>query len=147
MAFESIIWLILFIIFLVVELATVGLTSVYFSAGSLIALIMSFLGVPLLGQIIAFIIVSGVLLYFTRPFAVRVINSRHTKTNVEDLVDKVVKITERVNNLEQTGRGVLNGIDWTVRSVKEEEVLEVGSLAKVVEIQGVKLIVTPYEEV
>ena len=82
-----------------------------------------------------------VLLIFTRPFALKYINPNKIRTNYEDVVDKTVKITGRVDNINGTGTAVLNGQEWTARSKREDEILEEGELARVVEVTGVKLIV------
>ena len=88
----------------------------------------------------------NLLLFFTRPFAVKYINAHHEKTNYEGVIGKIVRVTETVNNLAQTGTAVVNGLEWTARAEKDEDVLEPGTLAKVVSISGVKLIVKKYEE-
>ena len=134
---EAIVWLALFVILLIVELLTVGLTSIWFAGGAL--------GVDLLWQIGAFILVSFVLVYFTRPFAVKYVNAHHEKTNYEQAVGKIVRITQRVDDLAQTGKGILDGMEWTVRT-DSKEVLEKDTLARVIRISGVKLIVEPYKE-
>lgn len=143
---EALIWLGLLIVFLVIEIITVGLTSIWVAGGALAALILSAVGLELVWQIAAFLIVSFVLLIFTRPFAMRYINKHHEKTNYEGIIGKVVRITEAVDNLAQTGTAVVNGLEWTARAEQDGEVLEPGTLAKVVRISGVKLIVKKYEE-
>ncbi len=98
-------------------------------------------------QIAAFIIVSLLLLVFTRPFAKKYINAHHVKTNYEELIGEVVKVTETVDNLEQTGSAVARGLEWTARSEENGEKLPKGTLAQVVDVSGVKLILKRYEEV
>ena len=142
---EAIVWLALFVILLIVELLTVGLTSIWFAGGALAALVLELLGVDLIWQIGAFILVSFVLVYFTRPFAVKYVNEHHEKTNYEQAVGKIVRITQRVDDLAQTGKGILDGMEWTVRT-DSKEVLEKDTLARVIRISGVKLIVEPYKE-
>ena len=142
----TIAWLALVIVLLIIEIVTVGLTSIWAAGGALVALILNILNVPLVGQIAAFLVVTIVLLWFTRPFAVRFINSHREKTNYEGIIGKTVRISERVSNIDQTGTAVVNGQEWTVRAEKEGEILEAGTLAKVVNISGVKLIVRKYEE-
>ena len=142
---EAIVWLALFVILLIVELLTVGLTSIWFAGGALAALILELLGVDIIWQIGAFILVSFVLVYFTRLFAVRYVNAHHEKTNYEQAVGKIVRITQRVDDLAQTGKGILDGMEWTVRT-DSKEVLEKDTLARVIRISGVKLIVEPYKE-
>ena len=58
----------------------------------------------------------------------------------------MVRITETVNNRQEMGTAVVNGMDWTARTEDDGEVLNPGDLAKVVNISGVKLIVKRYEE-
>lgn len=139
-------WLALLIILLVIEIITVGLTSIWAAGGALVAMILSLLHIPTGLQVTAFLLVTAVLLYFTRPFATKLINSKREKTNYEGIVGKTIRIVERVDNIAQTGMAVVNGQEWTVRAENETEILEVGALAKVVNISGVKLIVKKYEE-
>lgn len=135
------IWLIIMIIFLIAEAVTVGLATIWFAAGALAAMAACALGFGTLVQFFVFFIVSMVLLIFTRPFALKYVNPNKIRTNYEDVVDKTVKITEKVDNINGTGTAVLNGQEWTARSKADDEILEPGDLAKVVEVTGVKLIV------
>lgn len=145
-SYITIAWLALLIILLIIEIITVGLTSIWAAGGALVALILNILGVPLAGQIIVFFVVTFVLLYFTRPFAVKYINTQRVKTNYEGIIGKTIRIAETVDNINQTGMAVVNGQEWTVRAEKDEDILEPDTLAKVVNIAGVKLIVKRYEE-
>ena len=145
-SYITIAWLGLLIILLVIEIITVGLTSIWAAGGALAALILNILGLSLVWQVIAFFAVTFVLLIFTRPFAVRFINTQREKTNYEGIIGKTIRIAERVDNIRQTGMAVVNGQEWTVRAEDEQEVLEPETLAKVVNISGVKLIVRKYEE-
>lgn len=145
-SYITIAWLALLVILLIIEIITVGLTSIWAAGGALAALLLNILGVPLAGQIIVFFVVTFVLLYFTRPFAVRYINTQRVKTNYEGIIGKTIRITETVDNISQTGTAVVNGQEWTVRAEKDGDILEPDTLAKVVNIAGVKLIVRKYEE-
>ena len=139
-------WLVLLIILLIIEIITVGLTSIWAAGGALAALILNILGLSLVWQIVAFFVVTFVLLIFTRPFAVKFINTQREKTNYEGIIGKTIRIAERVDNIRQTGMAVVNGQEWTVRAQEDQEILEPETLAKVVNISGVKLIVRKYEE-
>lgn len=140
------IWLALLIVFIVIEVATVGLTAIWMAGGSLVAMFACMAGLNIWWQIGFFIAVSFLLLIFTRPFAVKYINSNREKTNYEGIIGKVVRITEKVDNYEMTGTAVVNGVEWTVRTEADGLILNPGDLAKVVNISGVKLIVKKYEE-
>ena len=74
------------------------------------------------------------------------INTQRVKTNYEGIIGKTIRIAETVDNINQTGMAVVNGQEWTVRAEKDEEILAPDTLAKVVNISGVKLIVRKYEE-
>lgn len=139
------IWLALIIIFIVIEIATVGLTSIWLAGGALVAFILNFIGVDLVWQVIAFFVVSIVLMVFTRPFAKKYINKDRTKTNYEEVIGKTVKVTEKIDDLNETGTAVYNGQEWTARAKNPTEIFEPGSFAKVVDVMGVKLIVEKEE--
>ena len=64
-------WLFLMILFTAIEVATFGLTTIWFALGALVMLLLSPLPIPFLWQIFVFLIISAVLLIFTRPIAVK----------------------------------------------------------------------------
>ena len=145
-AMLTLIWLGLFILLLVIEIITVGLTTIWFAAGALAALAANVLGANLIIQIIIFLAVSVVLLIFTRPWAEKHLNRKRVRTNYEREIGKVIRITEKVDNLDQTGKSVVDGQEWTVRSRNDSDIFEAGALARVVAVSGVKLIVEKCEE-
>ena len=145
-SYITIAWLVLLIILLIVEIITVGLTSIWAAGGALAALLLNILGLSLMWQVAAFFAVTFVLLIFTRPFAVRFINTQREKTNYEGIIGKTIRIAGRVDNIRQTGMAIVNGQEWTVRAERDDLILEPEMLAKVVNISGVKLIVKEYEE-
>lgn len=136
-----VLWVLLIIAFVIGELISVGLTSIWFAAGALAALLLALLGVGPLVQFAVFLIVSIVLLLSTRSWAQRFINSRTQKTNADSIIGETIRIAERVSNRDQTGMAVVHGQEWTVRARSDDEVIEKDQNAKVVEISGVKLIV------
>lgn len=145
-AMLNLIWLGLFILLLVIEIITVGLTTIWFAAGALAALAANVLGANLIIQIIIFLAVSVVLLIFTWPWAEKHLNRKRVRTNYEREIGKVIRITEKVDNLDQTGKSVVDGQEWTVRSRNDSDIFEAGALARVVAVSGVKLIVEKCEE-
>ena len=143
---NAMVWLAVMIVLIVIEIITVGLTTIWFAGGALVAMLVAALGGGTILQAVVFLVVSLVLLIFTRPFALNYINSTRIKTNYEGIIGKVVRITEDVDNMNGTGCATVNGQEWTVRSVNDNNKIEAGKLAKVVNIKGVKLIVDKYEE-
>lgn len=136
----TMIWLAIMIVLIGIEIATVGLTTIWFAIGALAAILVAFLGGSVIVQIAVFLIVSLGMLIFTRPFAMKYINANHIKTNYEGIIGKSVKVTQDVDNVNATGTAVVNGQEWTARSVSDEVKIPAGSMAKVVKISGVKLI-------
>ena len=139
-------WLLLLILFICVELVTVGLTSIWFAVGAFTALIFAMIGLPFPVQVLVFIIVSVALLVVTRPIAAKYLNSRVQKTNVDSLIGTKCYVTECVNNINQTGKAVVNGLDWTVRADDDREIINQGELVEIVRVCGVKLIVRKVKE-
>lgn len=139
-------WLTIFIILLIVEIATMALTTVWFSIGAVFALFASLLGASLVVQIVIFLAVSFLVLFLYRPLALKYVNQRLTKTNVDDLVGKEGRITEKVDNLSQTGRMVINGMDWAARSESDAITIEPDTVVKVLKVVGVRLIVEPINQ-
>ncbi len=137
------IWLGIMIALLMIEAITVGLTTIWFAAGAFVAMLASAVGIGIIGQVLLFFAVSLVLLFFTRPFAIRYINPHKIRTNYENAVDQTVKVTECVDNRNGTGIVVLNGQEWSARMREDPIILKEGALAKVVAIEGVKLILIP----
>ncbi len=143
---EAVFWLVLLIVLLGIEIITVGLTTIWFAGGSLVALLVYGLGLDFVWQILAFIIVSLVLLIFTRPLAMKYINVNKLKTNYEGVIGKVVRLTEDVNNINGTGTTIINGVEWTARSKDDDINIPKGTIVKVVDIKGVKVIVEENKE-
>ncbi|MCM1283345.1 MAG: NfeD family protein [Muribaculaceae bacterium] len=136
-----VLWLLLFIAFVAGEIATVGLTSIWFAAGALAALIAACCRLNPVIQVILFVVVSVVLLVLTKTKVQNFINSHTQRTNADRLVGQIIQITERVSNRNQSGKAVVQGMEWTVRTRLDSEVIEEGESARVLEISGVKLIV------
>ena len=138
--------LVLAIVFAAVELATVGLVSIWFAAGAFAALLVAVLHGNLILQVIVFLAVSIVLLVSTRSWAKKYLNSKIQKTNVDSVIGEKTRLTERVSNLDQTGKAVVLGQEWTARAAHDNEIIEQGELVEVVAVSGVKLIVKRFKE-
>jgi membrane protein implicated in regulation of membrane protease activity len=133
-------WLLLAAIFVVIEIISLGLTTIWFAGGAFIAALAALAGGNLVVQIILFAVVSIVLLVVTRPVAKKYLDSKTEKTNAEALIGQKAMVLDEVNNLMQTGRAKINGMEWTARSKEDAVIIPAGEQAEIVEIQGVKLI-------
>ena len=143
----TVVWLILLVILVVVELITMGLTTIWFAGGALAAALISIPGTPLALQILVFLIVSALLLYFTRPVAVKYFNRDRIRTNVESMVGRQAIVISEINNLEGIGQVNTGGMEWSARSSYHNVVLPVGTVVTVLGVDGVKLIVEERKEV
>jgi len=139
------IWLVLLIVFIAVEAATLGLTSIWFAGGALLAVIIAAVGGPVWLQILVFLIAALLLLVFTRPVAVKYFNKDRIKTNVESIVGKQAIVTAQINNLQGVGTVVVSGQEWTARSCEEGITIPKDTVVIVESVSGVKLMVRAKE--
>ena len=137
---DTLFWLIAFILLVVIELITVGLTTIWFAIGSLAAILVAGLGGNFFLQSGLCLLVSFFLVVFTRPFALKHLNLKRVKTNAQRMIGKQAQVTEEVNNLAGTGTAVIDGKEWMARSEQEGEVFPAGTVAEIVDIRGVHLI-------
>ena len=139
---NAIYWLILFIVLLVIEIITLGLTTIWFAGGALTAFVLSMLEVPSTVQWAVFCAVSLILLFATRPWAVRCFNNqKKEKTNVDSLIGRTAVVTSEIRNLEGKGEVFVNGLTWTARAGEDSLVIKEDTHVTITAVQGVKLIV------
>ena len=142
----TVMWLGILVILVVIELLTMGLTTIWFAGGALVAALISIPGTPLIVQILFFLIVSILLLYFTRPIAVKYFNRDRTRTNVESLIGRQAIVISEINNIEGIGQINTGGMEWSARSSYHNVVIPVGAVVTVLGVDGVKLIVEERKE-
>lgn len=145
-AMGPLIWLGIVALFLVIEAATVGLTTIWFAGGALIAAIAAWIGAGEAVQWILFIAVSLVLLIFTRPVAVRYMNKDVEKTNVERLMGQKAVVIQEIDNLNQAGLIRVGDVEWMARTKSDDVQIPEKAVVVIKEVQGVKLIVEEVKE-
>lgn len=143
---KTIYWLALFVVLLVIEIITMGLTTIWFAAGALIAFVAGILGFGVTVQVVVFIVVSAVLLIMTRPLAVKYFNQERQKTNAESLIGQQVLVIEDIDTLEAKGRVEIRGMEWAAKTDEPDGKIAKNTVVVVNGIQGVKLIVRDREE-
>ena len=140
---QLIIWSVIFMVCIIIEIITLGLTTIWFAGGALVSAISVFFGTSLIIQILIFAVISLVLLFTTRPVALKHFKlSDMEKTNVESLVGKQVIVSETIDNLKATGQVKVNGLEWTARAADETDIIPQGTEVTMNEVSGVKLIVS-----
>ena len=137
---ETIVWLVLMLLLLGAEAATVGLTSIWFAVGALAAMIAAALGAGIILEIILFCVVSLVCILAVRPMAQAHLNNKVEPTNADRIIGMKAVVSEEINNLTGAGAVSVDGKTWTARS-ETEEVIPKGAVVKVLRIEGVKVFV------
>lgn len=141
MIMVAVIWLSILVVLLIIEAATMGLTTIWFAGGALFAFLAALLGAPIWIQVALFVVISLVLLIFTRPAAVRLMNRPKTQTNVDSIPGKTGIVTEEIDNLAAKGRVHVDGMEWSARAQHAEDKIPRGEEVTALRVEGVKLIV------
>lgn len=137
----SVIWLIAFIVFLVVEGMTASLTSIWFAGGALAALVVQVCGGGLEVQLAVFVVVSFILFLMVRPFAYKYLYSKKTNTNVDSLTGRRAVVKQRIDNDAGTGSAILAGETWLARAAQEGDIIEPNTVVVITAVSGAKLLV------
>ena len=137
-----VVWLAVALIMLVIEALTVGLATIWFAAGALVALIAALLDFSIAVQIVLFLAVSICLLIFTRKIFVEKLKAGSEKTNVDALVGEKAVVVSPIHPYEG-GQVKVGGQVWSAVGENPEETFAVDQLVKINAIEGVKLIITP----
>lgn len=140
----TIFWLMTFVVLLVVEIVTLGLTTVWFALGAIAAFLAAYVGASVLVQIIVFLIVSVVLLIVTRPIVMKHFNQKRERTNAESLIGQKAIVIETIDSIHGVGRVEVNGMEWAAKT-DESGLIEKDTIVSIKGIQGVKLIVEKEE--
>ena len=135
------IWLGVTVLCIVMEAASVQLTSIWFALGAVVAFILAMCGVKSIAvQITVFAAVSLISLIATRPFVKKVLQKRVSATNADrNIGDTGITLTE-INNIDGKGEVKVKGIVWTARS-EDGSVIPEGQMVRIERIEGVKVIV------
>lgn len=142
---EPVFWLIAAVIFGISEALTVGLVTIWFAGGALVALAAALLGASMPVQVILFFVVSIGLLVSTRKVFVKKLKTGNAKTNVDALIGEEAKVLTTIKPFEP-GSIKLKGQEWTAVARDENLIIASGEIVKVIAIEGVKAVVKPQEK-
>lgn len=138
------VWVGLLLVFTLIELLTYQFFALCFSFGSVSALVVSLFDVGIMGQIVAFLVVSSLLIVFIRPIAYKMLKVDHRPTNSDMLIGKEGIVIAEINNLEKRGRVNILGQDWAAKNAIEKTI-QVNTKVVVKKIEGVTLVVEANE--
>lgn len=144
MKWAAIVWLLLLVVFLAAEAATVSMVSLWFAVSALVALLVALLGGPGWLQGTLFLVISAVLLALLRPLVKRYVTPRITATNVDSVIGSTGLVTTAIDNVSAVGQVKLGAMEWTARSTSGQ-LIPVGTRVRVDKIEGVKVYVSPAE--
>jgi membrane protein implicated in regulation of membrane protease activity len=137
-------WLITAAALGVAEFFTLTLAFGLLAAAAVVAAVVAGLGGPLLVQVLAFAITAATGLLIVRPIARRhMTHPPVVREGSDALIGKKAVVMEEVTAV----RGLikLSGEDWSARAFDEYQVIPVGALVDVMEIEGATAIVYPRE--
>ena len=137
------VWLIAAGVFFIAEMITVGFLIFWLGIGALLAMITSFITDNVIIQTTVFVISSGLLMFLTKTFVEKFVSKKEEKvnTNVYSIIGKNGTVTEEINSKKGTGQIKVGTEIWTALS-KDEDIIPESTNVKILEIQGVKALVT-----
>jgi membrane protein implicated in regulation of membrane protease activity len=130
-------WLGLFLLAVIFEAATVDFVAIWFAVGSVPAFILAIVGAPIWLQVTTFLVITIVLISFTRPYMLRYFKTNQIKTNAQSVIGKTATVS-MVILPNEIGAVKLRGQEWSAIASSK---IEVGTEVRILEIEGVKLIV------
>ncbi len=131
--------------FLFIEDATVAWISIWLAAGSLAAFVLSLLSLPLILQILIFILTVGIFLFLLKPSIRKRFPIRVQPTNADMILGKYAPVTIAIDNIAGCGQIKFNGMEWTARST-DGQPIEAGAVVCVHHIEGATAYVFPIAE-
>lgn len=135
-------WLALFVVALIIEVVTADMISIWFALASIPSFIIALLEGHIVWQIVSFIFFTAVLLLLTRPVVKKYLKTNEIKTNVDAMVGMTVTVIKDIRP-DEVGRVIVRSIDWAAMS---KETILVGEHARVLDVDGNKLIVEKIEK-
>lgn len=143
----SALWFILFVVFVIAEVATAGpLISIWFCIGALAALVAASAGTSFIVQVVVFLVISIALLFMTKPLVKKFVHKTIVETNADSILGHNGIVTEEINNLQAVGAVKVDGKIWTARTEDENIIITQGEEVKILRIEGVKVIVKKFEK-
>lgn len=134
------IWLAVLVLGIIVEAGTLSLTSIWFAIAGMLCYLLALLGVPFVFQVLSFVVISALLLVFTKPIAQKYLRIGGTKTNADRVVGQVGVVVVAIEPFNNVGQVKVNGQIWSAKTQNQENI-DLGKRVRIISIEGVKLIV------
>lgn len=134
-------WLVALIVLLIVELIRMNVTSLCIAVGVLAGIILAAFSQPVWLQIVAFVLVSGILLITVRPVVAKYFHKEKRAIKNDKLVGADAIVLCEINNFEGVGLVNIAGREWRAEAKKASAIIPVGEVVKVIAVRGDKVIV------
>ena len=128
-------WVAITVICVVIETMTLALTTIWFGISAFVMVFLAFLPIPFAIQLFIFVVLSLILLIFTRPLVQKKLSQKKITTNYERIIGQIAVVTKKITAIDK-GAIKINGMEWTA-AVRENITLEKGSKCVIEEIAGV----------
>ena len=135
---ETIIWLVITVLALIIEGSTAGLTTIWFAVAGAVSFVLSLFSTNVYVQIVVFFLVSILLLVFTRPIIKKTLVKQKEKTNADKIIGEKALVIEEINEFAGTGQIKISGAVW---SAKANDVIAKDEKVIIKETKGVHAIV------
>ena len=132
------IWIIIALVFVIIEMFTSGFAVMCISIGCLFGAVASAIDWELKWQLLVFAIGTALAFMTVRPLVYKFFynKSHEVKTNMDALVGRKALVTERIEGELHPGRVKVDGDDWKAVSL-EAEVIEVGEAVEITALNSV----------
>lgn len=136
------IWVIIALIFIIVEIFTSGFAVACFSIGAVAGAIASACGLAIIWQILIFAVFTFLAFVYVRPFIMKTFYKPQDgrQTNADALIGRKARVTVEIDPQKGTGRVAIDGDDW--KAVSEDGAkIKVGTNVEVTKVDSIILTV------
>ena len=131
------IWLALTVVFVIIEVATTDIASIWFAAGALVSTVIAWLAPEaFMLQAAAFAVVTVVTMYFTKPILTKYLTKK-TPTNMDMYIGKSACAISDISP-DNPGRAQIGGLTWQAKS---DMLIKKGEMCRILKIEGASLVV------
>ncbi len=135
-------WIILGLILLILELFISGFLVACFGISAILTAVTVAFGASTPVQLIVFGILNIVTLFLLRPILQKRFMGEEVKSCVDALIGKEIKLQEKLEPTKDYGEQQINGDVWRIKA-QDDAVIEAGTRVRIVELEGLTLIVEP----
>lgn len=132
-------WLAVAVVALIFEAMSTDMTSIWFAISGVVTMVVSIFVHIVYVQVAIFLVLSILLLIFTRPLVRKYFKTNTSKTNIDSIIGRSAKVTIGFNK-DSRGEVTVEGKYWTAITDGNDEIL-VDDVVEILAVEGVKLIV------